>query len=60
MAYLYIVDLSNGESYNVTTDKHHDHHTREAFIQVLRDIIVRTGTMVASTAITRFVFKGTK
>ncbi|TWB34337.1 hypothetical protein [Nitrospirillum pindoramense] len=39
MENVYDVTLSTGESYTVTTEKHHDDHTDEGFKRHLREAI---------------------
>jgi hypothetical protein len=45
MAYLYLVDLTNGTSYNVTLNEHHDDHSNEQFkkflVNVLDSVVTR-------------------
>ena len=60
MAYIYSVEMDNGKSFNVQTEDHHDHHTRDAFISILREILIRTASISLANRISRFSFKGRK
>lgn len=60
MAYVYMVEIDNGKSYNVQTEDHHEHHTRDAFIGILKEILVRTASMSLANRISGFSFKGRK
>ena len=57
---VYHVELSNGESFTVTTIEHHDDHQESGFKKHLADVITRTGAMVGAQMIMRFMFKGRK
>lgn len=58
MSHEYHVELSNGQSYTVTSDRHHDEHPR--FENYLSEIFMRTGSQVAAHMIIRYIYKGRK
>lgn len=58
MAHVYHVELNNGDSYTITTDKHHEEYPPNVFLGHLLDVIKRTGAQVAAIAITRYMYRG--
>jgi hypothetical protein len=57
VAHLYEVKHSNGQTYNVTTDKHHDNHHESDFKDHLVKIIERTVSGVAIGYVLHFTLK---
>jgi hypothetical protein len=55
---VYHVTLSNGESYTVTTEEHHDDHTDTSFARHLLDVIKSAIGGVISGTVVRFMHKG--
>ncbi len=60
MANVYDAKHSNGQTYTVTTNHHHDDHTAENFKKLLGDIVKQSAGGVVSGTILHFVFKGRK
>ncbi len=56
--YLYEVQLSNGQSYDVTMVEHHDDHGYEAFKQMLVNVLSQIVAGVATHHISKINFKG--
>jgi len=57
VAHLYEVKHSDGQTYNVTTDQHHDNHHESDFKDHLVKIIERTVSGVAVGYILHFTLK---
>lgn len=57
MANVYEVKLSNGQSYTVTTEEHHDNHSEERFKRILGDILKSSTSTVIGGTILHFVLK---
>jgi hypothetical protein len=51
------VKLSNGQSYTVTTEEHHDNHSEERFKRILGDILKNSTSTVIGGTILHFVLK---
>ncbi len=58
MANQYEVSLSDGRSYTVTTDRHHDNHDDNSFRRHLLDIVKQSVSGVVSQTVVRFIFRG--
>lgn len=58
MANAYHVELSTGQSYNVTTDRHHGDHDDKTFKQHLLDIIKGSVSGVVAGVVVRYIHKG--
>lgn len=58
MAYLYAVKHSNGHTYEVPTDKHHDNHHDGDFKDILLSIIERSASGIISGYVLHFTLKG--
>jgi hypothetical protein len=57
---LYFTTISVGDTYNVTTDKHHADHDDATFKQYLLDVIKNTTSGVITGVVVSYVFKGKK
>lgn len=57
MPNIYEARHSNGQTYDVPTDRHHSNHHESDFKDHLRDIIERTVSGVASGYILHFALK---
>ncbi len=60
VANLYHAKMSDGQAYNVTTDKHHDDHDEATFKRHLLDIIKSSVSGVISGTVVHFMHKGRK
>lgn len=58
MANVYHVTMSNGESYTVSTEEHHDDHSDASFARHLLDVIKSAISGVISGSVVRFLHKG--
>ena len=60
MAHLYHAKLSDGQTFDVTTDKHHADHDGPTFARHLLDIIKSSFAGVVSGTVVHFLYKGRK
>jgi hypothetical protein len=60
VANVYHVELSDGQSYTVTTEHHHDDHDAATFRRHLLDVIKSSVAGVVSGTIVHFLHKGRK
>jgi hypothetical protein len=58
MAHAYEVHTSDGQSYDVTVQEHHDDHPNDAFKKHLLDVIKGSVSGVISASVIRFAYKG--
>lgn len=57
MAYVYEVKHSNGRTYDVTTNHHHEDHPEDAFTKHLLDVIKGAAGGVVSGYIIHYALK---
>jgi hypothetical protein len=60
MAHQYDVELSDGQSYTVTTEEHHEDHHENVFSNHLFGIIEKAAPLVLSAVIVRWIYRGKK
>ncbi len=60
MANQYEVAHSNGQTYTVTTDRHHDSYSDKDFKEHLHGVIQGTFSTVIGGVVLRYIFKGRK
>jgi hypothetical protein len=58
MSHHYEAHASDGQTYNVTTQHHHDDHEDATFKRHLLDVIKGSISGVAAGAVLRFVYRG--
>jgi hypothetical protein len=58
MANVYEARLSSGESYTVTTDRHHGDHDDKTFKQHLLDVIKGSISGIVSGVVVAYIHKG--
>ena len=58
MANVYHVRLSDGRTYDVTTDHHHDDHHEDDFKAILLNIVERSAGAAIGGVVLHYVLKG--
>ncbi|MBI1262770.1 MAG: hypothetical protein GC184_13710 [Rhizobiales bacterium] len=58
MANVYEVRHSNGQTYDVTTDRHHDDHHEDDFKAILLNIVERSAGTAIGGVVLHFILKG--